>query len=274
LTVSAREEIVRGQRFAFGANWRRFLSVLNDTRIRDSEAALCTLLEVSDLRGKSFLDIGSGSGLSSLAARRLGAVVTSFDYDPQSVECTRELRRRYFPDDAQWHVEPGSVLDADYIRSRGQFDVVYSWGVLHHTGDMWRALANAARPVVPGGHLCIAIYNDQGATSRRWHRVKRLYCSSLFGRVLVCAAFIPYFVGSSLASDVWRRRNPFRRYLQPTGRGMSVFYDWFDWLGGLPFEVAKPEAILRFYRDRGFALRNLVTAGGQLGNNEFVFRRT
>lgn len=111
-------------RFAFGANWSRFLSLLNEQRIAEAEQSLRELLGVADLRGKRFLDIGSGSGLFSLAARRLGAEVHSFDYDPQSVACTQELRRRYYPDDPTWRVEQGSVLDSDYLAQLGQFDVV------------------------------------------------------------------------------------------------------------------------------------------------------
>jgi hypothetical protein len=101
--------------------------------------------------------------------------------------------------------------------------------------------------------------------------VKQLYCSRLLGRALVCGFFIPYFVARGAVGDLPRGRNPFRRYLEPTSRGMSVFYDWFGWLGGLPFEVAKPQAILRFYRSRGFELRRFMTAEGGLGNNQFLF---
>lgn len=267
---TADHEIARGERFPFGANWRRFLSVLNDTRIRDAEDSLRKALDVVDLRGKTFLDVGSGSGLFSLAARRLGATVTSFDYDPQSVACARELKRRYFPYDDGWQIEQGSALDADYVRSKGLFDVVYSWGVLHHTGSMWRALANTATPVAATGRLVIAIYNDQGLVSVVWRNVKRVYCSGVLGRAIVCSVFIPYFVLRGVVGDILRGRSPFRRYIQPTTRGMSAFYDWFDWLGGLPFEVAKPDAIVGFYRERGFDLRKLATVRG-LGNNEFVF---
>ena len=164
-----------GQRFEFGKNWAWFLQTLNDDKIADAVASLRDMLGTDSLANKTFLDIGSGSGLFSLAARKLGARVFSFDYDPNSVGCTQELRQRYFPDDEQWVVESGSALDADYIDSLGKFDVVYSWGVLHHTGDMWTALANAATPVKTDGKLFIAIYNDQGTASVRWTKTKRLY---------------------------------------------------------------------------------------------------
>src|ERR1700676_220811 len=109
-------EIARGDRFEFGENWRRFLRVLTPERIAAAEDSLRTMLGVNDLQGKTFLDVGSGSGLFSLAARRLGARVRSFDYDPQSVACTRELRRRYFAeDDNNWVVEAGSVLNTAYL---------------------------------------------------------------------------------------------------------------------------------------------------------------
>jgi 2-polyprenyl-6-hydroxyphenyl methylase/3-demethylubiquinone-9 3-methyltransferase len=157
-------------RFEFGANWSRYLEVLNDTRIQHAEASLKQMLKVATLRDRTFLDIGSGSGLFSLAARRLGAQVCSFDYDPESVACAVELKHRYFPDDGNWTIEQGSVLDEKYVRSLGTFDVVYSWGVLHHTGAMRQALGNAQVPVAPGGRLFIAIYNDQGRPSLYWKK--------------------------------------------------------------------------------------------------------
>ncbi len=125
------------------------------------------------LAGLTFLDIGCGSGLFSLAARRLGATVHSFDYDPQSVACSRKLKERFLPDDAGWHIEWGSVLDAAYLDRLGRFDVVYSWGVLHHTGAMWQALEHAQRAVATNGTLFIAIYNDMGSQSIRWRHIKR-----------------------------------------------------------------------------------------------------
>ena len=143
------KELNSGKRFAFGSNWAKFLRGLNETRIVEAELSLQRMLKVDHLRGKRVLDVGSGSGLFSLAARRLGAIVHSFDYDPESVACTQQLRQRNDPTDIGWTVEPGSVLDADYLRTLGSWDIVYSWGVLHHTGAMWDALGNVAPLVAP-----------------------------------------------------------------------------------------------------------------------------
>ena len=267
-------EVEQGQRFEFGANWAWFLEVLNDDRIAEAERSLGEMLGATTLSGESFLDIGSGSGLFSLAARRMGARVYSFDYDPQSVGCTQELRRRYFPDDSGWTVERGSALDEAYLGSLGRFDVVYSWGVLHHTGSMWKALANAALPVKAGGKLFIAIYNDQGTASRRWTKVKKLY--NELPRPLRFLVVWPSFLvlnWRSMIKDLLRGR-PFQSIREyGKERGMSFSRDLIDWVGGYPFEVATPEQIFDFYRARGFSLTRLRTCGGSLGCNEFVFEK-
>lgn len=268
-------EVERGERFAFGENWTRFLRVVDEQRIDAAVTSLASRLGTSSLSGMSVLDIGSGSGLFSLAAHRLGARVHSFDYDASSVACTRELRRRFASDDGSWTVDQGSVLDREYLASLGGFDVVYSWGVLHHTGDMWTACENAAAVVSPGGKLFIALYNDQGNWSHRWRRIKKLYCSGPTGRALVLGTIIPAFVLRGLAADLLWMRNPAARYIgYRANRGMSVVHDWVDWLGGYPFEFAKPELVFEFFEARGLRLRGLTTCGGSVGCNEFVFERS
>jgi 2-polyprenyl-3-methyl-5-hydroxy-6-metoxy-1,4-benzoquinol methylase len=269
------KEVERGERFRFGANWARFIELLDDDRITTAESSLRRMLEVDRLDGMTFLDVGSGSGLFSLAARRLGARVHSFDFDPQSVACTRELRRRYFPDDAQWEVAEASVLDPDYMRGIGPVDIVYSWGVLHHTGAMWDALRNAQLPLRVGGRLFIAIYNDVGGWSRFYTGVKRLYVRApAVGKAVIGSAYAVTQVVKGAAKDTMLLRNPLQRYREKRRvRGMSMLRDWIDWVGGYPFEVARPEQIVDFYRDLGFSLDRMLTCGGGQGCNEFVFRR-
>lgn len=267
------EEVSQGERFQFGANWEAFLDTLNDERIHKAEHSLIDMLGVDDLSGKRFLDIGSGSGLFSLAARRLGAKVHSIDYDPKSVACTKELKKRYYVNDDSWVIEEGSALDEKLLISLGKFDVVYSWGVLHHTGNMMKALNNAMIPVSESGLLFIAIYNDQDVLSRAWKKVKKTYCSNWFGRLFIISIFIPLFVVQSIGIGIIKYGNPIGHFLDyKNKRGMSIYHDWIDWLGGYPFEVAKPEEVFKIFKSHGYILEKLITTN-RLGCNQFVFRK-
>lgn len=260
-------------RFAFGKNWTRFLESLTEERIQVAEASLRDMLQLGSLLGCSFLDAGCGSGLFSLAARRLGARVVSFDYDAQAVRCTEQLRQRYSPDENMWRIEQGSVLDRSYIASLGTFDVVYCWGMLHHTGSMWEGLENISLPIKPGGRLYTSIYNDQGGTSRRWRWLKRTYnrLPALLRFLPVAPAFLYMWTIPTLKDLA--RGAPFTTWrAYATNRGMSPWWDLLDWVGGYPFEVARPGELFEFYRKKGFELERMHTSPGP-DCNEFVFRR-
>ncbi|UUN26033.1 bifunctional 2-polyprenyl-6-hydroxyphenol methylase/3-demethylubiquinol 3-O-methyltransferase UbiG [Streptomyces sp. FIT100] len=266
-------EISQGHRFAFGRNWRQFGQLIDETRIASATKSLEAALGTTDLSGRTFLDIGCGSGLFSLAAVRMGARVRSFDYDPDSVRTTKKLRAEFAPD-SDWSVCCASVLDPDFVQRQEPADIVYSWGVLHHTGALWKAMDTACGLVAPGGTLFISIYNDQGLESRLWTGVKRRYNASgpLGRRVLVTGSLLylgrnyPLHVLAKLA-----RGGTAGGGTVPRPRGMSRKHDLVDWVGGYPFEVATPEQVFSFCRERGFELRHLKTCKGGLGCNEFVF---
>ncbi|MFC4606812.1 class I SAM-dependent methyltransferase [Streptomyces maoxianensis] len=271
--IDCTSEVEQGKRFAFGSNWQKFSRLVDEDRIAAARESLVAALGIRDLAGRSFLDIGCGSGLFSLAALQLGAKVRSFDYDPDAVEATRQLRDRYAPD-SDWQVEHGSVLDSSFVSRFGQFDIVYSWGVLHHTGSLWEALDTACQLLAPGGLLYVSIYNDQGLTSRAWRRVKRTYNSSgPVMRGLLVAGSRLHLTAPGLATGLLKLAMTGRRSVGQgeRTRGMSARYDLIDWVGGYPFEVAAPEEVFRVGRRHGLELRHLKTCGGGKGCNEYVF---
>ena len=271
-----REEVATGQRFEFGKNWKAFVSKLDDKRIFISQSSLERMLETSSFSGKSFLDVGSGSGLSSLAAKNLGAKVTSFDFDVSSVWCTSELKKQFYMDDEFWTITQGSVLDRDFLDELGQFDIVYSWGVLHHTGKMWFAIDNCIDLVNDGGQFFIAIYNDQGIKSHFWWVVKWLY--NKLPKILkkpfaFSAGFFVQFlmlVKYTLKLKPMVILGPIFDYKQ--SRGMSFLSDMVDWYGGFPYEFATYDYLVEYIQSKGFELQKGKEVSS-LGCHELVFKK-
>lgn len=258
--------------FAFGKNWRRYLRGLDEERVRIAQVSIADLF--GDLLGASFLDVGCGSGLFSLAAFRLGAErVVSFDVDPDSVDCCRELWA-HAAKPVRWQVMRGSALDPGFMTSLGIFDVVYAYGVLHHTGNMCAALEQVCGRVAPGGRLCVSLYNRVGGWkgSRTWAVVKRLYNRAPGPLQFLLTAS---YAGLTLVAMAVRGSNPIRLvggYRR--NRGMSWWTDVRDWIGGYPYEFAAPREVLDRVHSLGYGLELVrLEAARGLGNNTFVFVR-
>ncbi len=277
--MSAKANIVANpdeDRFSFGENWLAFLEHLDDERIAEAERSLRGLCGDDRLDGKRFLDIGSGSGLSSLAAHRLGAVVHSFDYDPQSVAGTQKLKDRFFPNDTSWIVEQGSILDPAYVAALGTYDIVYSWGVLHHTGAMYDAIKNAASCVNTGGLFVFALYRKT-RLCRLWKIEKRWYIKvspavQSFSRWIFINALRLAFLMSG---------RDFESYVKgyKGGRGMNFAHDVHDWMGGYPYESIAPAEVTSLMNRLGFEhVRGTIQPYGMgvfgSGCDEHVYRRS
>jgi 2-polyprenyl-3-methyl-5-hydroxy-6-metoxy-1,4-benzoquinol methylase len=269
------------QVFEFGKNWEFFIKhYFNQEKLDEAKKSFIEFVGEHTLRGKTFIDVGCGSGLFSLAAYKLGASkVMSFDVDQYSVKCCKYLREQE-GNPQNWEVFEGSALDRNFLNRLGKHDLVYSWGVLHHTGDMWQAIENVATLVKNNGLLYIALYNKADGfgiypdgrlgPSSFWVKEKKFYSAlpALFQNL------IDYCVMCSLiAIYILTLNNPIKKIQSHKKlRGMSWRVDIKDWLGGYPYEYASVAEIFTFLKKRGFALENLKCNNGLL-NNEYLFSR-
>lgn len=260
-------------RFGFGANWADYIDKnFSDERVEISRRHLLAFLKLEDLKSKTFLDIGCGSGLHSLAAWRSGAErVVSFDYDQHSVATTKKLHE-LSGSPKNWVIMQGSVLDEAFMDSLPKSDIVYSWGVLHHTGNMWEAIKNAARCVHRSSVFYIALYSTDvyvDPPAEYWLKIKREYnFASPMKKIWMEWR---YAWKDSIKGCLIRGKNPLAHMREyRLSRGMSYWHDVRDWLGGYPMEFAGNKETEIFAR-KELNLELIHIKAGE-GNTEFLFR--
>jgi 2-polyprenyl-6-hydroxyphenyl methylase/3-demethylubiquinone-9 3-methyltransferase len=260
--------------FCFGKNWQNFILSLDEKRIEKAKESLIKFLGgPNKIKDKTFVDIGCGSGLFSLAACLLGAQkVISIDVDEFSIACASHLKKEK-GSSLNWEILQGSALDESFIKSLGKFDIVYSWGVLHHTGNMYKALKNVTTLLKPDSILYLALYNENKhrfteGTSKFWYKIKKFYNKSgaLMKKVILYFYMSYFILGLMLA---WKNPVKYIKNYQ-SARGMNWHNDILDWIGGYPYEYASVAKIIYFFRNLGFSCKKYIAARS-IGCNEFLF---
>ena len=259
------------KRYEFGRNWTRFVEKsASDERVDIAKRHILTFIGRDSLDGLDFLDIGCGSGIHSLAAYQAGAgKIYGFDYDENSVNATNIMRRRV-GEPANWQVERGDVLNDNYVELLGKWNLVYSWGVLHHTGDVWRAIENASKTIATNGLFYIALYSEDVQTNPQfWLEVKQQYNEASTGRRWLMEWW--YVWSFVMGRNPLKVGQVFARILRHRfTRGMSFFADIRDWLGGWPMEFTRDADVINYLAARGFEKVNIKTGEAC---TEFLFRR-
>ena len=247
------QEVKSGQRFEFGKNWKNFLSTVSELEMQNAAKDIKEWLGTESLTGKRIIDIGSGSGIHSYVFHLMNAKeLISFDYDNDSVEATKKTRQNAGSPD-NWKVIQGSILDEEFSKKLGLFDIVYSWGVLHHTGNMWKAIENAISLVQPGGIFWISIYQKGPGYAKALNLKKKYNNSSFIEKKIMIYSYI----FRMMAHRILNGKNPFT-WNQKTTRGMNTYHDLIDWLGGLPYEVATREEIIPFCNSKNLELKKTI----------------
>ncbi len=287
MDVTEADPVDYPERFAFGLNWDRFVERhFSHDRVKAAREKLLRALRLDSLEGLSFIDIGCGSGLHSLAALQAGAAqVFSFDYDQNSVATTLRVKEMHGKP-VNWVVAQASVLDHVFMTKLEKADIVYSWGCLHHTGNMWKAIENARIPLKPNGVLFIALYShtvyaDSSVLNgdplpEQWLKIKKRYNSMGQTRKRLCE--LSYVFNQEIRRHSWNPKrilrnaviwyHQYNNYSQ--SRGMDYWTDIRDWLGGWPMEFVKERELFLFARDRlDLELLDCITGAG---NTEFLFR--
>jgi len=259
------------KQFDFGQNWKNFSEKkLNKDKIIQAQHDFKELVKDLDIKNKSFIDIGFGQGLGLLSSIIFGAKSVGVDINEKCYE-TLERNKDFFPElkNVDIPIIIGSILDGSILEKiksiNKTYDILHSWGVLHHTGNMWTAIDNCCQLISQNGIFILAIYNKHWS-SRLWYIIKKIYNSSpaIIKRLMIYKFYAIIFIAKFLVTF----KNPLKKE-----RGMSFYYDIVDWIGGFPYEYATKDEIVEYLRYKGFNLIKFTKASVPTGCNEFIFRK-
>lgn len=256
--------------FSFGQNWLEYnQNWLTEEKLNQAKEHFDKLCGGIDFTNKKFLDVGFGQGLTLFLASQKQAQCQGIDIDPKNITAFEVAKKKLGSVEknlAPIQVQVASILDAQFVTQNHEaFDIVYAWGSLHHTGQMYPALKNCLSLLKPGGYFVCAIYNRHWS-SGTWHWIKKNYNRSphWLKKLAIGLLIPPIFLAKWLVTF----KNPLKMK-----RGMSFYYDVIDWVGGYPYEYASAEEMFAFFKKNSLKKIRWQKANVPTGCHEYVFQK-
>lgn len=213
-----------------------------------------------EVKGKSVLDSGCGTGIFSIIFAKNGAgQVTGIDISPGSLGTAEGLKQKFGLSNARF--EQQDMLHLPYPDAC--FDIVWAWGTVHHTTDPLGAIDGLIRVLKPGGSILLAIYKKTKVT---WiHEAIRKTLVRTPRRSWNALAKIMAFFGTPI---VWTFK---RREKARQGETLSeLILDWYF----VPIRhYYKPDEIRTFLEGKGFKIENYLAHSGRFNSSSnFIFK--
>ncbi|MFQ6107920.1 MAG: class I SAM-dependent methyltransferase [Candidatus Aminicenantales bacterium] len=213
-----------------------------------------------EVLNKSVLDAGCGTGVFSIIFARMGALsVVGIDISKRSLE--RAQRQA-----DQLGLQNATFQKVNMLRlpfTDACFDIVWSWGSVHHTADPFGCLAELIRVLKPGGSLLVAVYRRTGLTFL--HETLRKGLIRLPSKY-----WIPFSRFLSLVAapgiSLFKKRDKSRK-----GEKLEqLLFDWFF----VPIRHSYlPEEIKSFLVKRGLVIKKYLPFSGRFNStSNFIFK--
>jgi 2-polyprenyl-6-hydroxyphenyl methylase/3-demethylubiquinone-9 3-methyltransferase len=214
------------------------------------------------VKGKNVLDGGSGSGMVSVGFALLGANVTGVDITPQCVENGKRNAERF---GVQCRFFCKDLTDLDLGNER--FDIVYSWGVIHHSEDARKSFSNLAKHLKPGGEMVLAVYLKTYLSgfwnfSRVFYQKAPKWFQSIFRESGSCFLNGVDFIKKLIFGK--------SRYMLRGTNNKELINDWF----GVPHRTFHSyDEVFQWFRENGLNYKLVNPATGRFkSTSNFVVR--
>lgn len=150
------EREICGTRYGFANSRKKYFKEIENTRYR-LEPYLLSFANFREAKGKKLLEIGVGAGTDFCQWVKNGAIASGIDLTSSAIELTKERLEISNIKNSSYELRTADVENLPFTNN--EFDIIYSWGVLHHTPNTERAFQEVYRVLKPGGIFKGMIYH-------------------------------------------------------------------------------------------------------------------